>query len=377
MNNNPTVTLILLFLLKISISHAQEEPIIENSIPPSSVPTSVATSSGPSLQESQSPSAAPSTSFQPTATILPTNSPFAVSSLPPSTLFTSSPTNENCQNDPNFFVAFWDYYDWDYHAVNLTCDDDRLSCHDWSDIGPATDYCCKCKFECSGQCNNDPVYTPPPPDDDCVGCDGPYDYDYYDDDDYYNGGVPAIVIIFFVGFGMVVCVKILYRFQGRAPERRAVQQTMTARRQQQRENNTQGLTVEERNNARYELFVTKFHFQAVLPDKSNITANSVRDSASNKPDEEHPTKHHHHDDVEESSVAGPIRQNSLSERLSSWRRPSAKDECCICLECYTEGETICAPMTTECNHVFHEGCILEWLKTKDHCPLCRVELLKD
>ncbi|KAL3929617.1 MAG: hypothetical protein SGBAC_012130, partial [Bacillariaceae sp.] len=90
---------------------------------------------------------------------------------------------------------------------------------------------------------------------------------------------------------------------------------MAARRRQQRENNTtsQGLTEEERNHARYEKFLTKFHFQTVLPDKSNITATSMRSLASSKPDEEHQSgAHSHHDDDDASAVGG--KETSLSQR---------------------------------------------------------------
>lgn len=160
-------------------------------------------------------------------------------------------------------------------------------------------------------------------------------------------------------------------------QREATRQIMADRRQQQRQSNSQGLTEEERNHARYEKFVSKFYFQTVLPDKSNISATSVRSLAS-KHDEEH-SNDDENKNADASKVAASERSTkiSLSRRLSSWRRPSAKDECCICLESYNVGETICAPITTECNHVFHEGCILQWVKNHDKCPLCRVDLLKD
>jgi hypothetical protein len=199
--------------------------------------------------------------------------------------------------------------------------------------------------------------------------------DYYDDDCYncgLFGDIPSIVITIMAICGLAGCARVIYNHQGRRParrreveenpERHAVQQTMTARRQRQRQNNAQGLSEEERNNERFELFVTKFYFQTILPGMSNVTAESIRNPTNKADDEEQ-------------------RQNSedvgLADRLSSWRSPSAKDECCICLEGYSEGETICAPITKSCDHVFHEGCILEWLKTNDHCPLCRCALLSD
>ncbi|CAJ1959122.1 unnamed protein product [Cylindrotheca closterium] len=195
-----------------------------------------------------------------------------------------------------------------------------------------------------------------------------------DEEDKSQNSLPMTeAILGFIG-GIGICILCACESRRRQSSRlQEVQQTMAMRRQQLRDNNasSQGLTEEVQKHARYEKFVAKFYFQTVLPDKSNITANSVR-SLAPKFDVEHPSASH-------DEVASVIRerQGSLSQGLSSWRKPSTKDECCICLECYAVGETICAPITTECNHVFHDGCINEWLKKNDKCPLCRVELLKD
>eukprot|EP00980_Cylindrotheca_fusiformis_P000628 scaffold158_cov105-Cylindrotheca_fusiformis.AAC.1 len=62
--------------------------------------------------------------------------------------------------------------------------------------------------------------------------------------------------------------------------------------------------------------------------------------------------------------------------LSTWRKPSKDDSCCICLEAYRPGETICAATTPACDHVFHQECIFQWLQSDhDVCPLCRVDLM--
>merc|ERR1719387_2392654 len=66
---------------------------------------------------------------------------------------------------------------------------------------------------------------------------------------------------------------------------------------------------------------------------------------------------------------------SLRNILASWRRPSQKDECCICLEAYKPGDTICVAKTSACDHVFHQECVTEWLQENDQCPLCRVKLM--
>jgi E3 ubiquitin-protein ligase RNF115/126 len=45
--------------------------------------------------------------------------------------------------------------------------------------------------------------------------------------------------------------------------------------------------------------------------------------------------------------------------------------CNICLEGFIEGNVL---RVLECNHEFHENCIITWLKQRNTCPVCRHEL---
>ena len=54
-----------------------------------------------------------------------------------------------------------------------------------------------------------------------------------------------------------------------------------------------------------------------------------------------------------------------------------KPECCICLDQYKAGETVCWAVTEDCNHIFHHDCILQWLADHEECPLCRTNILQD
>ena len=45
--------------------------------------------------------------------------------------------------------------------------------------------------------------------------------------------------------------------------------------------------------------------------------------------------------------------------------------CNICLEGFNEGNIL---RVLECNHEFHENCIITWLKQRNTCPICRHEL---
>ncbi|WCJ22406.1 RING/U-box superfamily protein [Euphorbia peplus] len=55
----------------------------------------------------------------------------------------------------------------------------------------------------------------------------------------------------------------------------------------------------------------------------------------------------------------------------SMRLPEGPNDktCAICLSEYHSQEIIrCIP---ECNHFFHVGCIDEWLRLNNSCPVCR------
>mmetsp|Transcript_12022 Transcript_12022/g.20049 ORF Transcript_12022/g.20049 Transcript_12022/m.20049 type:complete len:218 (-) Transcript_12022:96-749(-) len=51
-------------------------------------------------------------------------------------------------------------------------------------------------------------------------------------------------------------------------------------------------------------------------------------------------------------------------------------ECCICLDGYEAGETVCWSKEDDCDHIFHEDCIMAWLNDNDDCPLCRAKLIQ-
>lgn len=50
-----------------------------------------------------------------------------------------------------------------------------------------------------------------------------------------------------------------------------------------------------------------------------------------------------------------------------------QSECPICQEEMKVGETV---MKLPCRHIYHEGCLLQWLDKHTNCPLCRSELPK-
>jgi len=50
---------------------------------------------------------------------------------------------------------------------------------------------------------------------------------------------------------------------------------------------------------------------------------------------------------------------------------SERNDCVICQELYEEGTVV---IKLPCNHLFHETCLLQWLKVQHSCPTCRYEL---
>jgi hypothetical protein len=77
-------------------------------------------------------------------------------------------------------------------------------------------------------------------------------------------------------------------------------------------------------------------------------------------------------------------QHSDNERtstvlfLSFWRKQELENtECSICLQRYRLDDTICVSKVAECDHVFHQACVSEWLSKHNHCPLCRVDLMSE
>ena len=181
--------------------------------------------------------------------------------------------------------------------------------------------------------------------------------------------------------------------------------------------------------ARYERIKSKFYFQVVLPDQSNVNPESLKsneittssgggdvesrsslkgksDSAKKKKINEEPSaetnegetsepaadgnRHHSENAAGEDSLnhsfssivtkPPPHHHPSLCEVISSWASVGStappSDVCCICLEQYSFGDIICVAKKPTCDHLFHKDCVLEWMRTNDECPLCRINLLR-
>jgi hypothetical protein len=92
--------------------------------------------------------------------------------------------------------------------------------------------------------------------------------------------------------------------------------------------------------------------------------------ASLQHDQQHDQQHEHDQQQQQKETISTKSQSSSPQQEHSV-------ECCICLEPYNNGQVICSAKTTECNHIFHQNCAMQWFQNHDQCPLCRVTLIID
>ncbi|CAJ1939522.1 unnamed protein product [Cylindrotheca closterium] len=124
---------------------------------------------------------------------------------------------------------------------------------------------------------------------------------------------------------------------------------------------------------------SNFYCQTVLPDKSNVDPNVLRE------EDDIDTASDDEDSVIENGDATGKRGSTNKDDavvilprflVPTWGQSiGANAECSICLQMYEPGQTICLAKNTKCKHVFHQDCIEEWLKDHSDCPLCRVRLV--
>lgn len=61
------------------------------------------------------------------------------------------------------------------------------------------------------------------------------------------------------------------------------------------------------------------------------------------------------------------------EGIKKMKVGKTKKECSICLKGFVQGEVI---RLLNCNHIFHDGCVMVWFEKKSSCPNCRAEQKK-
>jgi len=190
-----------------------------------------------------------------------------------------------------------------------------------------------------------------------------------------NGKCGLIPIFFFVVLAAAICVFCMAKRQARhnvhehgrqAEESGAPERSIEV-----------VADLESGRPTRHAQMLSRFYFQPVLPDKSNVNPESLE----NEKEEE--TTNTDDDDsiIQSNEPEGSKRYVSFlsSVRISGFigRGAVSNQECSVCLHGYEPGQTICMTKHSKhCKHIFHKDCLEEWLKEHDNCPLCRAKLME-
>lgn len=92
-----------------------------------------------------------------------------------------------------------------------------------------------------------------------------------------------------------------------------------------------------------------------------------------------PTLHDYYDDIvmeEDDDYEASRARHTSEESIQGLEEVRVeglylKEACPVCLEGLSMG---LEAMRMPCLHVYHEGCIVEWLRKCNLCPLCRYEM---
>lgn len=76
-------------------------------------------------------------------------------------------------------------------------------------------------------------------------------------------------------------------------------------------------------------------------------------------------------EVYNSSKKGMKKLISWSKLAGSKASDLAPVECVVCLEEFKTGEVL---VHLPCAHRFHSSCVLPWLESNSHCPVCRTTI---
>ena len=76
-------------------------------------------------------------------------------------------------------------------------------------------------------------------------------------------------------------------------------------------------------------------------------------------------------------IPGLLKKLKRSKvRMADLQDEDANKQCSICFEDYAEGDEI-VTLPCDTRHAFHRTCIESWLKQKDTCPLCKMQVTKE
>jgi ankyrin repeat protein len=75
-------------------------------------------------------------------------------------------------------------------------------------------------------------------------------------------------------------------------------------------------------------------------------------------------------DSNEKTAHNLALNDQTRDRLNSLAPEPANPDCSICFEPMVDLKNLAMVIETKCNHYFHKGCLDDWRKKKNTCPLC-------
>ncbi|XP_024007939.1 E3 ubiquitin-protein ligase CIP8-like [Eutrema salsugineum] len=88
-----------------------------------------------------------------------------------------------------------------------------------------------------------------------------------------------------------------------------------------------------------------------------------------------PTSEQIRDGIRGRRGGAPPAAKSAIEALETFEvASSSQGDCAVCTDAMVMGEI---GKKLPCGHCYHESCILQWLRTRNSCPLCRFQLQTD
>ena len=76
-----------------------------------------------------------------------------------------------------------------------------------------------------------------------------------------------------------------------------------------------------------------------------------------------------HNKANQKIIKNLVKFNFNKEKSKNWNIEISN--CCICLNNIENNEEV---NFLPCEHLFHWNCCLNWLKIKNKCPICRLEI---
>lgn len=79
-------------------------------------------------------------------------------------------------------------------------------------------------------------------------------------------------------------------------------------------------------------------------------------------------------DLKDIPTDDELNEFILNIKIKDIINPHKNDTCSICLDIFNPEDSVV--LLVVCGHVFHENCIMDWLKKKYSCPNCKYEIRK-